>query len=91
MQARQAGQDVSACMYPYTAGATGLTSVLPPWTSQDGKLFENLADRSQRERIKREMVQEKSDWENMGQLAGPENIMVVGVKQRTTNNTPARG
>jgi N-acyl-D-aspartate/D-glutamate deacylase len=80
-QARQAGQDVSACMYPYTAGATGLTSVLPPWASQDGKLFENLADASQRERIKREMAQEKSDWENMGQLAGPENIMVIGVKQ----------
>src|SRR5215472_9060661 len=80
-QARQAGQDVSACMYPYTAGATGLTSVLPPWTSQDGKLFENLANPSLRERIKREMAQEKSDWENMGQLAGPENTMVIGVKQ----------
>jgi len=55
--------------------------VLPPWTSQDGKLFENLADPSQRERIKREMAQEKSDWENMGQLAGPENIMVLDVKK----------
>ena len=40
--ARAAGQDVGACMYPYTAGATGLTSVLPPWTAADGKLFENL-------------------------------------------------
>lgn len=80
-QARQAGQDVSACMYPYTAGATGLTSVLPPWTSQDGKLFENLADPSKRERIKLEMAQKKSDWENMGQLAGPENTMVIGLKQ----------
>ena len=80
-QARKAGQDVSACMYPYTAGATGLTSVLPPWTSQDGKLFENLADPSLRERIKREMAQETSDWENMGQLAGPENIIVLDVKK----------
>jgi len=80
-QARKAGQDVSACMYPYTAGATGLTSVLPPWPSQDGKLFENLADPSQRERIKREMAQEKSDWENMGQLAGSENILVLDVKK----------
>ncbi len=79
--ARKAGQDVSACMYPYTAGATGLTSVLPPWTAQDGKLLDNLADPLIRERIKREMAQEKTDWENMGQLAGPENILIVGVKQ----------
>lgn len=79
--ARKAGQDVSACMYPYTAGATGLTSVLPPWTAEDGKLLDNLADPAIRERIRREMAQEKTDWENMGQLAGPENILIVGVKQ----------
>src|SRR5215470_10448037 len=59
--ARKAGLDVSACMYPYIAGATGLTSVLPPWTAEDGKLFDNLANPSQRERIKREMEKEQSD------------------------------
>ncbi len=75
--ARAAGQDVSACMYPYTAGATGLTAVLPPWTAENGKLFDNLADPAARERIKREMGEEKSDWENMGQLAGPEGILVL--------------
>jgi N-acyl-D-amino-acid deacylase len=74
--ARKAGQDVSACMYPYTAGATGLTSVLPPWTAEDGKLFENLADPKIRARIKSEVLQEHTDWENMGQLAGPEGILV---------------
>ena len=79
--ARKAGQDVSACMYPYTAGATGLTSVLPPWTAQDGKLFDNLANPATRERIKREMAQEKTDWENLGQLAGPEGILITGLKQ----------
>ncbi|HZS53528.1 MAG TPA: D-aminoacylase [Bryobacteraceae bacterium] len=75
--ARAAGQDVSACMYPYVAGATGLTAVLPPWTAENGKLFENLADPATRERIKREMAQEKTDWENLGQLAGPEGILVL--------------
>ena len=79
--ARAAGQDVSACMYPYTAGATGLTAVLPPWTAENGKLFANLADSPVRERIKREMAQEKSDWENMGQLAGPEGILVLKLDQ----------
>jgi len=79
--ARAAGQDVSACMYPYPAGATGLTSVLPPWTAQDGKLLDNLADPAIRERIKREIAQEKSDWENLGQLAGPEGILITTLKQ----------
>jgi dihydroorotase/N-acyl-D-amino-acid deacylase len=79
--ARKAGQDVSACMYPYTAGATGLTSVLPPWTAENGKLFDNLADPAKRDRIRREMGQEKTDWENMGQLAGPENILITRLLQ----------
>ena len=79
--ARKAGQDVSACMYPYTAGATGLTSVLPPWTAENGKLFDNLADPTARERIKQEMAQEKTSWENMGQLAGPENILITRLNQ----------
>lgn len=75
--ARNAGQDVSACMYPYTAGATGLTAVLPPWTAENGKLFDNLADPAVRERIKHDMAQEKTDWENMGVLAGPEGILIT--------------
>jgi N-acyl-D-amino-acid deacylase len=74
--ARKAGQDVSACMYPYTAGATGLTSVLPPWASENGKLFDNLADSTIRARIKTEILRKDTDWENMGQLAGPEGILI---------------
>ena len=75
--ARKAGQDVTACMYPYTAGATGLTSVLPPWTAADGKLFDNLADPKVRQKIKAEMAQPETDWENMGQLAGAEGILIT--------------
>jgi len=74
--ARKSGLDVSACMYPYTAGATGLTSVLPPWASADGKLFENLADPQVRAKLKTEMAMPETDWENMGQLAGPEAILI---------------
>jgi N-acyl-D-amino-acid deacylase len=79
--ARKAGQDVSACMYPYTAGATGLTSVLPPWTAENGKLFDNLADPKIRARIKAEIAQPNTDWENMGQLAGPEGILISALNK----------
>jgi dihydroorotase/N-acyl-D-amino-acid deacylase len=77
--ARAAGIDISADMYPYTAGGTGLTAVLPPWTAADGKLFDNLADAEVRKRIRAEIQSAKTDWENMGQLAGPEGILIVGI------------
>ena len=77
--ARAAGVDVSADMYPYIAGGTGLTAVLPPWTAADGKLFDNLADPQVRARIRAEIQSDKTDWENMGQLAGPEGILIVGI------------
>jgi N-acyl-D-amino-acid deacylase len=78
-QARAAGVDIGADMYPYIAGATGLTAVLPPWTAADGKLFDNLADPKVRARIRAEIQSEKTDWENMGQLAGPDGILIVGI------------
>jgi dihydroorotase/N-acyl-D-amino-acid deacylase len=78
--ARARGQDVGADMYPYTAGGTGLTACLPPWASADGKLFENLADPDARRRIRAEVERPTSDWENLGELAGPENVLVLGLK-----------
>ncbi len=80
-QARAAGFDISADMYPYTAGGTGLTAVLPPWTAADGKLFENLSSPEVRARIRAEIQSEKTSWENMGQLTGPEGILIVGIEK----------
>jgi N-acyl-D-amino-acid deacylase len=77
--ARAAGIDVSADMYPYTAGGTGLTAVLPPWTAADGKLFDNLADPAVRARIRAEIQSDKTDWENLGKLAGPDGVLIVGI------------
>jgi dihydroorotase/N-acyl-D-amino-acid deacylase len=79
--ARVAGVDVSADMYPYVAGSTGLTAILPPWTAADGKLFDNLANPEARAKIRAEIQSEKTDWENMGQLAGPDGILIVGIVQ----------
>jgi N-acyl-D-amino-acid deacylase len=80
-RARRSGQDAAADMYPYTAGATGLTACFPPWTAADGKLFENLADPAIRTKIRDEMAQQETEWENMGVLAGPENILIVAANR----------
>jgi N-acyl-D-amino-acid deacylase len=66
-------------MYPYVAGATGLTACLPPWASADGKLLENLANPEMRAKIRNEILHQKTEWENLGALATPEGILVLGL------------
>jgi N-acyl-D-amino-acid deacylase len=80
-EARANGQDVTADMYPYPAGGTGLTSVLPPWVAADGKLFENLQDASVRARVREEVLHPGGDWEPMGNLAEPEGVMPIGFRK----------
>jgi dihydroorotase/N-acyl-D-amino-acid deacylase len=75
--ARAAGQDVSADMYAYVAGGTGLSACLPPWASADGKLLDNLRDPATRARIKAEVLTERTPWENLCQLSTPEGVMAV--------------
>ena len=77
--ARDEGLDVSADMYPYVAGATGLAACFPPWASADGKLLENLADPEMRSKIRSEVLNQKMPWENLCQLATPAGVMVLGV------------
>lgn len=78
-EARASGQDVSADMYSYIAGATGLTACLPPASAEGGKLFDRLADPAERAKIKAEALREGADWEQMCTLAGPEGVLIVGV------------
>jgi N-acyl-D-amino-acid deacylase len=77
-QARAAGLDVTADMYPYTGSGTGLTSVFPPWAAADGKLFENLRDPAMRARIRAAALNPSGDWEAMADLCTPDGVMPVG-------------
>lgn len=79
-KARQQGQDVTANMYTYTAGATGLTSCLPPYLFNGGFMagWKRLQDPTTRKKLKAEVQQKGQDWENMYELAGsPENIILT--------------
>ena len=75
--ARAGGQDVSANMYPYTAGSTGLVACMPPWASADGKLYENLADPEMRATIRDEILDQKTEWENFCALSGPDGVLIL--------------
>ena len=74
-RARTEGQLISADIYNYIAGGTGLTATMPP-TLQDGgfgKLRERLQDPVIRKKIAKEM--------NSNAVGNPEKILVVGFKQ----------
>jgi N-acyl-D-amino-acid deacylase len=80
--ARDAGQDVSADMYPYVAGGTALASSLPPWVADGGteKLLERLRDPDTRAKIKQELATEHANWENLYLgSGGASGVIVSGV------------
>ena len=77
--ARAAGLDIQADMYPYTAGGTGLTACLPPWSEADGKLFANLADPVMRAKIKAETLHKTFAWENLCDQATPEGVLITAL------------
>jgi PBP4 family serine-type D-alanyl-D-alanine carboxypeptidase len=81
--ARDAGQDVTANMYPYIAGGTALASSLPPWVADGGmeKLLQRLHDPATRAKIKAEMAADHPNWENLFfDCGGGKGVMVAGVE-----------
>ena len=70
--ARASGVDVSANMYTYTAGATGLDAAMPPWVQEGGldAWVKRLQDPALRERVAKEMREPGKDWENLLFAAG---------------------
>lgn len=81
--ARAEGLQVSADMYTYTAGATGLTAALPPWVQAGGHeaMVRRLQDPAIRARVIAEMRDPAPEWENLRLLAGSdERVLLVGFR-----------
>jgi len=81
--AQKEGMKITADMYTYTAGGTGLDASLPPWTEDGGypALFKRLRDPATRGKIKAQVQTPSDEWENMYLAAGgPEHILLVGFK-----------
>jgi len=82
-QARAEGMEITADVYTYPAGATGLNSTMPPWVQDGGfmRSLERMRDPATRARIIREMNEPSDEWENMYLQAGsPDKILLVGFK-----------
>ena len=71
-EARSRGLNIGADMYPYTAGATGLSAMIPPWAKENGddSLVERLHNPDLRSKIKSEILNSTSGWENFYRMSG---------------------
>jgi N-acyl-D-amino-acid deacylase len=82
-QARAAGLDITANMYNYTAGATGLNAAMPPWVQAGG--YDAWAARMQdpaiREQLRTEIATPTDEWENLYLAAGSaDRLLLVDFK-----------
>ena len=81
-EARRQGVRITADMYTYIGGATGLDAAMPPWV-QDGGLeawIERMRDPAVRAKVIAEMRDPKPDWENLYGHAGADGTLLLGFK-----------
>jgi N-acyl-D-amino-acid deacylase len=81
--ARGSGLRITADIYPYTAGATGLDASMPTWVQAGGleAWIARLKDPATRARVIREIAQPGGDWESLYRAAGSaENVLLVAFK-----------
>jgi N-acyl-D-amino-acid deacylase len=82
--ARAEGLQITADMYTYPAGATGLDAAMPPWVQEGGlrEWIRRLKDPAIRARVRREMTTRTNAWESLYLAAGsPDRVLLVAFKQ----------
>ena len=81
--ARRRGLKITADMYTYPAGSTGLDAAMPPWAEDGGyeALFKRLRDPEARKKIATAITTPTNEWENLYISAGsPDRILLVEFK-----------
>ncbi|MGZ8361550.1 MAG: N-acyl-D-amino-acid deacylase family protein [Allosphingosinicella sp.] len=80
--ARASGLRITADMYTYTAGATGLDASMPLWVQAGGleQWVQRLRDPAIRARVADEMRRPGQGWENLFHGAGPDQMILAEFK-----------
>jgi N-acyl-D-amino-acid deacylase len=80
--ARVEGLMITADMYTYTAGATGLDAAMPPWVQEGGleAWRKRLQDPAIRKRVKQEMLSSDKYDNLLGAAGSPDNVLLIGFK-----------
>jgi len=82
-KARAEGLAITADMYTYPAGATGLDAAMPPWVLDGGyeAAYKRLKDPATRKKIAHAIITPSKDWENLYLAAGsPDRVLLVEFK-----------
>mgnify|MGYP004704092907 CR=1 FL=1 len=81
-EAKEGGMIVSFDQYPYVAGSTMMSVILPPWAHDGGteKLIERLYDEDLRKKMKDDIWNGIPGWDNFVDFAGLEGIFITFVK-----------
>ena len=80
---RDAGLDISANTYAYTAWFNTFSAFIPPWAHDggDAQLIARLKNSSAREAIRKDMLDPHGNWDNEWQeIPGPEAIQIAVVQ-----------
>lgn len=80
-KANKSGLRITADMYTYTAGATGLDASMPPWVQEGGikEWIKRLKNPTIRKKVLQEMLTPTDKWENLLLNAGdPNNVLLLG-------------
>ncbi|HEX9423466.1 MAG TPA: D-aminoacylase, partial [Pyrinomonadaceae bacterium] len=81
--ARRQGVKITADMYTYPAGGTGLDASMPPWVFDGGAeaAYKRLQDPATRKRIAEAVRTPTNEWENLYLLAGsPDHLLLLGFR-----------
>ncbi len=82
--ARAGGEAITADMYTYPAGQTGLSNAIPPWFHDGGpkKLLDRLEDPAARREMREAIEHSDEGWENLYRAAGgADGVVILGVRQ----------
>ena len=84
-RARRENLRITANVYTYPAGSTGLDAAMPPWVQEGGyeAWAERLRDPAIRERVAHEMASPSNEWENLGLAAGADGMLLVGFRNES--------
>ena len=81
--ARRQGLKITADMYTYPAGGTGLNATLPPWVYEGGPeaAYKRLQDPATRQKIAEAVRTQTNEWENLYLLSGsPDRIVLASFR-----------
>lgn len=79
--ARTRGIDVTVDAYPYAAGSTTITQLLPPWVQEGGvaNMLARLSDPAIQQRLRQELAHGLPGWENLVDANGWERMYLAAI------------